>query len=344
MAAPSTPSNLFVQTGNFQNFISCDLTATATGYPIQRSTDGVTYALLSTPTVPNYLDTAVTVGTQYYYKIAASNVDGTSSYTTPQSIVTTPTAEMSLGQIRLAAQQRADRVNSNFVTKPEWNSYINQAMYALYDLLITTYEDYFMAPRARFTTDGTSYRYALPNGVLSFTGVAGSSFVAEPFYKLLGVDLALNTASNAFVTLNKYNLIDRNKYLYLNSSSTQYGIANSQYRLLGNSIEFIPTPSGGQTIQLLYIPRLPQLLKDNDITTIGYSGWIEYVILRAAIMALTKEESDISSLVLQLQDVQKRIEESAVNKDAGQPDRISDTRYSNGGNWGGGWNTPFGSI
>ncbi len=277
----------------------------------------------------------------YWYQVASTNGSGNSPFTQPQSVVTTPTAEMSLGQLRLSAQQRADRVGSNFVTLPEWNSYLNQSMYALYDILITTYENYFMAPRAKFFTNGSTFRYPLPDGIITFQDVNGANFVAPPFYKLMGVDLALNTANNAYVTINKYNLIDRNKYIYPNTASTIYGVYNLQYRLLGNAIEFIPTPSSAQTIQLLYVPRLPQLLKDNDLTTIGYSGWLEYVILRAAIMALTKEESDTSALVQQITDVKMRIEESAVNKDEGQPDTVSSTRRDS---FWGNWNGPIGGT
>jgi hypothetical protein len=264
-----------------------------------------------------------------------------SPYTASQTLVTTPTAEMSLGQLRLYAQQRADRVNSNFVTLTEWNTYINQSMYALYDILIDTYENYFQAPRAKFVADSAIFRYPLPNGILTFLHVDNTPFVAPPFYKLLGVDLALNTANNAFVTINKYNLIDRNRYIYPNTASTIYGVYNLQYRILANYIEFIPTPSSNQIIQLLYIPRLPELLQDTDLTTIGYSGWLEYVILRAAILALTKEESDTTALVGQIMDVKTRIEESAVNRDAGQPDTVSQTRRDN---YWGSWNGPIGGL
>lgn len=334
MAIPATPSNVYVTQGNRQALVQWNLTAGATSYSVQRSLDGVTFAVVSTPTAAQYVDTAVTVGVQYWYNVASVNGSGTSPYSVAQSIVPTPTAEMSLIELINSAKQRADRVNSNFVTKPEWTNYINQSMYELYDLLITTYEDYFMAPRARFTTNGSTGIYPLPDGLLSFTSVAGSSFVAAPFYKLLGVDLGINTTANAFVDINKFNLIDRNNYVYPNSNSTLYGIFNSQYRMLGTNIEFIPVPTSGQLIQLLYIPRLPQLLLDTDITTIGFSGWLEYVIVKAAYLALTKEESDTSPLVTQLVALNKRIEESAMNRDAGRPDTISDVRL--GANNGGG--------
>lgn len=261
---------------------------------------------------------------------------GTSPYATPQSITPAPTGEMSLGALRLQAQQRADRVNSDFVTTAEWNIYIKQAMFELYDLLVTTYEDYFLAPPIQFTADGTTFQYALPDGVLTFnSGINPNlTIVGAPFYKIQGVDLGLNTANNAYVTINKFNFIDRNRFVYPNTSSTIYGVFNLQYRVLGNKIEFIPTPSAGQTIRLWYIPRMVELLQDTDTTTFGISGWVEYVIVRAAKYALDKEESDTTKLDAEIIFLTKRIEETAANRDSGQPDRISDTRGGNGNGWG----------
>ena len=104
---------------------------------------------------------------------------------------------------------------------------------------------------------------------------------------------------------------------------------------MGSNIEFIPTPSGGQALRVWYIPRMKELLQDTDITDQGISGWIEYVIVRAAKYALDKEESDTTKLDQELIFLKQRIEESAANRDAGIPDKISDTRQ---GNWSRGWN------
>ena len=330
MAIPAIPQNFFAQTGNQQNYLSWSLVAGATSYAVQRSTDGVTYTIIDNPTTPEYLDLTVTIGTQYFYKVASTNASGTSGYTSPQSVVPAPTGEVSLGQLRLMAQQRADRVNSQFVTLPEWNSYINQSMFELYDLLVTTYEDYFIATPVSFVTDGSTYLYPLPNGT--------NYDAAKPFYKLSGVDLGLNTGQNAWVTVNKFNFIDRNRFVYPNTASTIYGVFNLQYRVMGSNIEFIPTPSAGQPMRLWYIPRLQQLLKDTDLTDISISGWIEYVVCDAAIKALQKEESDVSVLMAQKMALIKRIEETAINRDAGMPDKVSNTR----GDWGGGNGSPYG--
>lgn len=338
MAIPSTPQSFAVQTANQQVLASWSLSAGATSYILQRSLDNVTFTTLVTisgsPLATQYLDASPLLGVQYFYRVAASGPGGTSFYTAAQSATPAPTAEMTLGQIRLAAQQRSDRVNSQFVTMPEWNTFINQAMYELYDLLITVYEDLYVATPVQFVADGSTFLYPLPNGSNTFqSGISPSTTFTPPaLYKLLGVDLALQTANNAYVTVNKFNFIDRNRFVYPNTASTIYGVFNLRYRLMGNNIEFIPTPSGNQSIRLWYIPRLTALLQDTDITTLGISGWLQYVIVRAAKYALDKEESDTQKLDEELLFLKSRIEESAANRDAGQPDRISDTRAGNG--WG----------
>lgn len=333
MAIAGIPSNFFAQQGNGQVLLNWNIAAGATSYSIQRSVDNVNYTFLATVTVPQYLDTSVTLGTQYWYQVASVNGSGTSGYTTSQSVVPVPTGEMCLSQIRLAAQQRADRVNSTFVSTPEWNSYINQSMFELYDLLVDVYEDYYVATPIVFNSDGSTYLFPLPNGT-NYNG-------APSFYKIMGVDLSLNNANNAWVTIKRFNFIDRNKFVYPNTASTIYGVFNLQYRVLGDKIEFIPTPTGGQQIRIWYIPRLQQLLLDTDITTTSISGWIEYVITDAAIKALQKEESPVDFLMGQKMALMKRIEEAASNRDVGQPDTISNTASANG-YWD--FNGPFGGF
>jgi hypothetical protein len=316
MAAPSTPTGFYLQQGNGQAYVLCNLTSGATSYVVYRSTDGVAFSQIANPSVPQYLDTSVTVGTLYYYTMSAKNGSGESAQTTAQSIVPTRTGDMALSQIRLAAQQRADRVNSQFVTLPEWNSYINQSYFELYDLLVDTYEDYFVQTPYTFQTDGNQ-QYTLPND----------------FYKLMGVDLGLAGNSNAWVTLKKFEFIGRNRYVFPQLTSTYLGVFNLRYRLVGNTLMFIPTPAGAQYIRAWYIPKMTQLLQESD-TLVGVSGWTEYVIVDAAIKALQKEESDASVLMAQKMALMKRIEESAMNRDAGQPDAISDVR-GNAERWGG---------
>lgn len=336
MAIPATPTGFAVQQGNGQTFLSWNLSAGATSYQIQRSIDGVTFANYALVAPNQYTDTVVTVGSQYFYQVASVNTSGQSAFTLPQSVVPTISGQMSLGQVRLLAQQRADRVNSNFVTMTEWNEYIRLAQYELYDLLIDQNQYRFIAPTAQFTSDGTTYIYQLPDGIKSFIGPTGSSFIPQPFYKMVGFDMGLNNASNAWVTISQFNFIDRNKFLYPNSASTIYGVFNCQYRIINNTqIYLIPVPSGGQPFRIWYIPRLKVPLADQDLVE-GISGWEQYVIIRAAKYALDKEESPTEGLDTEILFLKSRIESASKDMDVGQADTISDTRGANGG-FNGGW-------
>src|SRR5580658_7726766 len=117
MAAPLTPTNFLVQQSNGQVLVSWNQSVGATSYIVSRSLDNVTYTVIATvggsPLATQYLDTAVALATQYWYTVVAVNISGDSPATVPASAIPAPTAEMTLAQIRLAAQQRADRVNSN---------------------------------------------------------------------------------------------------------------------------------------------------------------------------------------------------------------------------------------
>ena len=341
MATVGIPQQFNVQTSNQVILVSWAQTSGATSYIVNRGEDNITFptqfTISGSPLATQYLDTNVTLGVQYFYTVQASNGSSTGIATTSQSAIPVPTGEMALSQIRLAAQQRADRVNSQFVTQSEWRNYINQAMFELYDLLVTTYEEYFLAPPIQFTANGNTYLYPLPNGSISYLNPnTNTTSVAPPFYKLKGVDLAVQSTNNGYVSIDKFNFADRNYFVYPNTASTIYGVFNMRYRVMGNNIEFIPTPSGNQSIRLWYIPRLQELLLDTDTTQMGISGWIEYVIVRAAKYALDKEESDTSILTQEIAFLKQRIEESASNRDAGSPDTISDVSSNRGfSGWGG---------
>ncbi len=330
MAAPGIPQNFTVQQSNQQILASWSMSPGATSYIVQRSQDNITFATVAavsgSPLATQYLDTTVSLGNTYWYRVAADN-GATSPYTSSASAIPTPTGEMSLAELKRKSRERADRLNSQFVTDSELRGYINQAMFELRDLLTTVYEDYFIAAPITFATNGTSAAYALPNGSNTFTdAVTGSTITPQPFYKLIGVDLAVQNVNNGYVNVPKFEFINRNQYVYPNTSSTLYGVYNMRYRVMGSNIQFIPTPSGGQTIRLWYIPRMTELLLDTDTTTQGISGWDEYVIVRAAKYMLDKEESDSTKLDQELLFLIKRIEESAANRDAGLPDKVSDSR------------------
>jgi hypothetical protein len=331
MAVPYQPQNLTAEQADGNILLSWTGSLGATGYAIQRSTDGVNFTTLATTgLVVQYLDSLPGTGIMYYYQVAATNGSGTSTYSSIAQMVAAPPSEMSLYELRLRSQQTADRVNSNFVSVPEWNAFLRLAMYELYDIMIMSYDDYFSDQTVLIPTNGTLANYPLPNGVDNYLGGeygGASGTPALAFYKAIGFDLNLNTSNNAWVTLNKFDFIKRNAYVYPNSTSTIYGVYNMRYRIMGNNVNIIPTPAGNQVIRMWYAPRLPALLQEASLTNIGVSGWLRYPIVRAAKYALDKEEgSDTTKLDAELIFLKTRIEQASQNRDAGIPDTISDTR------------------
>lgn len=336
MAVPAQVQNLASQQSDGNILLTWDAVPTATFYQVQRSLDNINFvSIAGIVPVLQYLDVLPGVGISYYYRIAAANISGVGPVSSSSLMIAAPPSEMSLYELRLRAQQTADMVNSNFVSTTEWNSFARLAMYELYDLLIDDYEDYGIASPVTIPTNSTTFQFPLPDGVTNYLGgVYGgaSGSPAQSFYKLAGVDLQVNssTVTPSWVTLNRFMFIDRNEFVYPNSTSTIYGVYNMRYRVMGSNIMFIPTPAGNQTVRLWYVPRLKSMLQDTDLTTIGISGWLRYVIVRMAKYAMDKEESDTSKLDAELLFLKTRIEQAASNRDEGQPDTISNTRKNSG--------------
>lgn len=354
MPVPAAPTGLTAEQSDGQIILTWAEASGATSYSIQRSTDGVNFTNLATTSgiQYQYIDAQVppailtpAIGTMYWYQVAGINGSGTGAYSGAANMVPAYPAEMSLFELRLRVRQRSDRVGSQFVTDSELNTFIRLAAYELYDILMTSYEDWFATNYFSIVTDGSTQNYPVPNGVTNYLGNASNGTSGTPapaFYKLAGMDLNVNTSvlTPSRVTLLRFNFIERNKYVYPNSTSTIYGVYNMRYRLMGNQINIIPVPAGGQTLIGWYSPRLPRLLADTDVTTIGVSGWLEYVIVRGAIYMLGKEEgTDVSTLKEELLFLKQRITEASQNRDTGVPDTISATRQDpvfGGNGFGGG--------
>ena len=328
----SQPSNVILSTGNAANFLTWDITGGATSYTIQRSTDGVNFTTAGNPSVNNFLDTSVTVGTTYYYRVASVNSSGTSGYSPSYPLNITPClpGQINLGYLRYQAQLQADKLNSQFLTTDEWNFNIQQSAFELYDILVTKYgDDFFLAPPYVFSTTGAP-SYPLPDGSSNF--INSLSQTAPRVYKLIGVDCGVSTGNQAFVTLPRYNFIDRNKFVYPQLQANALGVFNLSYRQMDNNLMFIPRPAGGQSIQVWYVPTMTQMLQDTDMLPFSISGWSEYVIVDAAMKALIKEESfeQAAGMAARKAALMERIETTAANRDIGQPNTVSDTRANTG--------------
>jgi len=218
---------------------------------------------------------------------------------------------VTLASLRTQARQRADMENSNFVTDSELNQYINSSIAELHDLFLSQPDSDYNVMQYTFSIVDNQDQYDLP----------------ADFYKLRGVDLALNQgASTRYLTLKPFNFNERNRNSDLPFNFI-WGPA-LRYRLVGNKIVFTPIPSGSYSIQLWYVPLAQTLSADGDILN-DLNAFSEYVVVDAAIKMRLKEESDVTILEKMKSDMRARIIEMSQNRDAGASDTISDVQAEN---------------
>lgn len=119
-------------------------------------------------------------------------------------------------------------------------------------MLVAAYgNDYHIANIWQFNLSNAQ-SYPVPDGTPAFTDVTGA--VAKKFYKLTGLDLQYSSAPNGWVTLRRFEWIERNKFAFPNTTTNWSGFTNLRYTLHGNAIYVIPVPSSGQLVQAHYVP------------------------------------------------------------------------------------------
>lgn len=343
MSLSAIPTQPILQTGNGQNFLTWNIVAGVTNYSVKRSTDGVNFTILASPATNYYLDSAVTVGTNYFYSIASVSGSGTSGYalSQPNSITPCASGQINLGYLRYQARLKADMLKSNFVTNDEWNFMINNSVMELYDLLVTKFgEDYFLAPPLIIQST-SALSYPLPNGTNypNLNGIPNPTGPLAPAcYKVYSMDFnsfgAQLNNSQGWISMSRFNWADHNKYNILlgaasNNVSGQY--CSFQFREMGDQVFIIPSNSG-QYFRLWYVPLNPQLLQDTDMMPFGYSAWWEYAVLDASAKALEKQQlfDQSQALMNRKSAMEIRIETTAANRNVGQPNTATNSRGTMG--------------
>jgi hypothetical protein len=219
---------------------------------------------------------------------------------------------ITLADIRLQARQRADMVESKFVSDSELTNYVNASLAELHDLLIAAFcEEYYMN-EVEFTAVPGQIEYDLPNGT-NYDG-------APKLYKLRGVDIRIE--NQAWITVKRFNFNRRN------ADTTAYvfnllGLPYLEYRLVGSKIRFNRTPEALNQFRMWYYPVVTPLVNDTDEFE-DVNGFIEYVVVDAAIKMLQKQEDDVAVLMAQKEALKARIKTMAQNRDANEPESVSD--------------------
>lgn len=224
---------------------------------------------------------------------------------------------VSLLTLRTSVRQRCNMENSQFVSDSELNRYINQSLAELYDLVVASYEDYEIQEIV--------FNYTSSSNQPSDDGYT----LPADFYKIRGLDFQAGTE---WAEVEPFTFINRNR-----SSSTDiytnraflYPARN--YKVVGNSLRLIPIGQCNGTYRMFYIPCPTALVNDGDTTSLSFSGWDEYVVVDASIKCMQKEESDVSVLQMQKQELKQRILEMAGSRDAGAPKQVEIRRSRNRG-------------
>jgi hypothetical protein len=145
-----------------------------------------------------------------------------------------------LEQLITLVRQRADMENSLFVSDEEIVSYIQNSYTELYDLITMKYEDYNI--KEEYFTVDTSAKHKLPSD----------------FFKLRGVDYKLAGGDAGWCTVTKWVFSERNR---INRSAPRLylGSPGVQYRVLGNSLSFVPQSLAPGQYRMFYTPICPTL-------------------------------------------------------------------------------------
>jgi hypothetical protein len=133
--------------------------------------------------------------------------------------------------------------STGFVTDSTALSWINSAISWLYGLLITKYgENWENQKQVIYTQTGTQTNFLLP----------------YDFYKPIGVDIALTSATNNWVNAQPYMIRERNMY---NGWGAVVSVPyNAQYQFQGNSINWIGSTANFLQFRINYIPAAPYLV------------------------------------------------------------------------------------
>jgi hypothetical protein len=184
------------------------------------------------------------------------------------------------------ALRKADMQHSDFIDADEALDTFNEQYTTLYDLLVTSFENYKVSEQL-ITLSGNTTDYDLP----------------DDFYKTIGFDYQISgtpgNSNGQYVTLRPFLEAERNGVTGLRA----------------------PVPTG--TVRHRYVPA-PQIYTDLTDLVDGVSGWEEIIVNGMAMEFLGKEESSTTRLERRQDLLMKRITEAAQNRDIGMPHRVAD--------------------
>jgi hypothetical protein len=195
---------------------------------------------------------------------------------------------------------RANFENSTFILDADITEWLNQELAAVVDHIILNQGQPHYRSVTTFTVAGPTTLYSLP----------------ADFYQLQEVTMnvgGLTCPVRPFMPA---------EHGWLVNSGSWGPFGPVRYRVQGNLIEFLPV-SQSFSATVYYTPNPPRLVAPSD-TFDGEAGWEMAAIFGACASAAAKEESETSYFLGERQRIYDRIDRMAANRDAGNPEQVSD--------------------
>lgn len=224
---------------------------------------------------------------------------------------------VAFGDLKTRALRRADHENSGFVSDAEIGDYVNEAVDEFLDLVEDQVGLEYLAGEYTFNTVAGTNQY-----------VVGDGTDFPYMYRCLMVQYTFNGLK---YPLEQATLLDLGRpdmaLGWVSPLRVRYAVGP----LVGDteparSLRFWPTPQGVHEVTVTYVPQRAAFVSpDDDATVFNYLGWDAWVVLRAAMKVLRKEESDTSQVQRELDEQTLRIQQAAARANAGRTNVITDT-------------------
>ncbi len=235
---------------------------------------------------------------------------------------------VSADELEQRVRERADMVDSQFVTSAEVQRFLEAAWQELYSIMVASGEDLFLR-RARITgsaadplvTEDGDLIVTENGDVLIVGGVVpvGSYINLPAQVKALRLVRIANDVRLRKATVHDLEFIQ-------NAGSSGKPVAyrpdmdpRNQYLRL----ELYPQPDRSYEYEVFYVPALS--LKEflsSSYVSIPVRGWDEYCVLTATAKCKDKEEADIGNVMKEREVLLERIRADLVPFDKSEPDTV----------------------
>jgi len=221
-------------------------------------------------------------------------------------------ARITLTTLKALIKDQADMASSTFLTAGSMDTtltyWINCAVAELHDLLVQSFEDYFVK-KTTIALSGAE-TYVLPENLLRVLKV-------------------LRSDGGTVTEVRRATFSDFTSLMSEGSSA----VYTPMYRISGSEIYILPSDTTGSII-LFYVPQAVNLaLPDDELHYNVPDGWAEFVVADVVARALEKEESDPSPALRRKEMARSRIVTMAAGRDSSDPKRQIDRNSQRDNLW-----------